>query len=218
MTLARVRADVRRWGVPRALYALLMEALRRWVGLHLMVVIWRRATPETMPITLPPGIDVRLATRDELLAACQDPALDLTRDFVELALDKGDFCVAAFAGDRIVAYTWRAFSPTQHSPGLWVAFEKPGERYGYKSLTRPEYRGQHLLTAVALFADPLVVARGYPEAISFVESDNFPSLHANLRHGNRRIGYAGFFHLRGRYYPFRSPGAKRYGFRFVPHD
>jgi hypothetical protein len=192
-----------------------MEALRRWVGLHLMVVIWRRAPPEAVPVPLPPGIEVRVATREELLAASADPALDLPREFLELALGKGDFCVAAFVGDRIVAYTWRAVSPTPHCPGLWVAFDRPGQRYGYKSLTRPEYRGQHLLAAVSVFADPLLVARGYPEAISFVESDNFASLHGNLRHGNRQVGYAGFLAWRGRHYPFRSPGAKRYGFRFL---
>jgi hypothetical protein len=127
-----VRDNVRRWGLLRALYALLMEALRRSLGLHLTVILWRRAQPQAVPITLPAGIDVRLATDVELLAACEDPVLDLTREFVEQALGKGGCCVAAFAGDRIVAYTWRAFSPTPDMPGIWVAFDRLGQRYGYK--------------------------------------------------------------------------------------
>ena len=218
MNLAKVREDARRWGLLRALNALLMKALRCTLGLDLVVVVWRRAQPEPLPIALPAGIDVRVATRAELLAACADPVLELTPEFVEQALDKGDLCVAAFVGERIVAYTWRAFSPTPDRPGLWVAFDRPGVRYGYKSLTRPEYRGQHLIAVVSVFADPIAIARGYPEAISFVESDNYASLHASRRFGNQTAGYAGFLRWRGRYYPFRSPGAKRHGFRFFVPD
>ena len=75
---------------------------------------------------------------------------------------------------------WRAFSPAPHSPGLWVAFEKP-YRYGYKAYTRPEYRGRHLQKPIRLLADAYSIALGYTATVSYIELHNFPSMAAKRK-------------------------------------
>ncbi|HEX2482149.1 MAG TPA: hypothetical protein VHQ69_09735 [Methylomirabilota bacterium] len=74
-------------------------------------------------------------------------------------LDRGDLCVAAFEGERLIAYVWRAFGSTPAEDGLWITVPKPA-RYGYKSFTRPEYRGRHIQQVLSFSTDRLCFERG----------------------------------------------------------
>ena len=93
-----------------------------------------------------------------------------------------------------------------------VAFEPPF-RYGYKSYTRPEYRGQQLLRVEA--GDPVCRARGARQAIEFIEITNYASLQWSVRAGNERVGYAGYLRLGPWVWTLRTPGAAKHTFRFV---
>jgi hypothetical protein len=205
---------INRWGLLRALYAEVMSRNRAW--LTLCAVQTRLLMPDglTVPIGhLDPQFSIRQATRDELIEAAAQGDLDLTWEFVEAALARGDRCTAAFVGPRLVAYTWRALSSAPHVHGLWVAFVKP-DRYSYKAFTLPEFRGYHLQSHIAAAADPWFVARGFIRDISFIETHNYASIRSFRRIGHRFVGYAGYLTLFGRPIPFRSPGARKHGFRF----
>ena len=131
------------------------------------------------------------------------------------AFDKGDACDAIFHDGKIVSYTWIAFSPTHDSDGVFIEFRK-GDRYGYKALTRPEYRGQHLRRRPQ--SDEYCHRRGCTHVIAFVDVINRSSLRSAAARGNVRIGYAGYL-KRGRVFvPFRSRAVRRRGFRFFIPD
>lgn len=112
------------------------------------------------------------------------------------------------------SYTWRSFTTAPHVDGLWVAFERP-VRYGYKAFTHPDYRGRHLQDLVSYHTDALSLDRGFRDALSIIEAHNFASIASDKRRGNRIVGWAGYIKAFGPVFPFRSPGARRYTFRFV---
>ena len=190
-----------------------MRALKSHLGLHLYVLQVRAQDPDAAVPALPPGVSLRIASREELLRASADLTLALAPESIEAALDRGDLCVAAFEGDRLIAYVWRAFGPTPAEDGLWITVPKPF-RYGYKSFTRPDYRGRHIQQALSFATDRLCLERGFTQGLSYVETHNYPSLMSNLRHGNRTVGHLGYFTWFGRHLTFRTPGARRLGVRF----
>jgi hypothetical protein len=205
------RRDWQRWGPLPFFHIRLMVAVKPWFTLCRVHVREHRTEA-------PAAVDcvVRIATRTELMSAAGDPAMSLRPESIDAALSRGDICVAAFDGNRIVAYVWRSFSTAPHIEGLWVRFDRP-YRYGYKALTLPEFRGRHLQDALALSTDALCNERGFTKGVGIVESHNYPSVRSDLRRGNRLAGWAGYFSLFGKVYPFRSPGARKHTFRFVRH-
>ncbi|MEM7101336.1 MAG: hypothetical protein AAF541_24000 [Pseudomonadota bacterium] len=161
-----------------------------------------------------PGFDIRVATEAELLMAANEiPAL--SSEEIKHALANGDVCLAAFHSDRLVAFTWRCYNKTRHTPGIWVETQKPF-RYGYKAYTLPDYRGQHLLKPQ--YTDAICKSKGYAVATGFIELHNYASIRNSRRNGNRTVGFAGYFRILGKHYTFRTPGAKKFGFRFVAVD
>jgi hypothetical protein len=206
------RTDLERWGPLRFLHIRVMSLVRPWLILcrvHSRTLDRNARVPD-----LPRGYSVRIVTRDDLLQAALDPIMGLDKASIDAALDRGDICAAAFDRDRMVAYVWRSFSTAPHTDGLWVTFERP-YRYGYKAFTHSDYRGQHLQDALSFLTEPPSVEQGYTKAISFVETHNYASIAQDLRRHNRVVGWAGYFKLFGRVYPFRTPGARRHSFRFV---
>jgi hypothetical protein len=188
------------------------ERLSR-VGLRVFVIYLRPHHGLPGPHEAGDAIEFRILEWDELFRHANDPELDLDESFLHAAKERGDLCVGAFDGQRLVAYIWRAFGPTPAEDGLWVRFRRP-YRYGYKSLTRPEYRGRHIQSAMAPTTDAVLLERGYTHAIGYVALHNLSSRRSALRHGNRAIGYAGYVRALGRAWTFESPGAKRHGFAF----
>jgi hypothetical protein len=210
--LEQWRTDFERWGALRFLHIRIMTFLKRWLTLCRVNV--RRLDPNARVGQLPEGFSVRLATREEALEAARDPGLGLRASSVIEAFDRGDLCAAAFHHDRMVAYSWRSFTTAPHIEGLSVTFDRP-YRYGYRAFTLPEYRGKHLQDELAFVSDAPSIARGYTHGIDFIETHNYASIAQDVRRGHRIVGWAGYFTLFGRIYPFRTPGARRHTFRFT---
>jgi len=159
----------------------------------------------------------RIATEDDLAQACSEMSDQLSQDFVDAAFMRGDICCAVFKGPRMVCFQWSSFATAPVAQGLWVEFNKR-YRYGYKTFTRPEYRGRRLSGMVNRFDDAQCNARGCTHTISYVETHNYASLAFGERLGNQRVGYAGYVRLFNRTYPFRTTGVKRHGFRFYRRE
>jgi len=158
-----------------------------------------------------PGAEIRVATEQEIRKAQEDMPDQLSQTGISEALARGDVCVGGFVSEQMVSFVWRSYATTQHTDQVWVDFDPP-YRYGYKSYTKPEFRGRRLLSLAA--SDPICIARGYTYGMSFIETHNYPSIRVNHRYGNKLVGFAGYMNLFGRIYCFRTPGARRHTFRF----
>jgi hypothetical protein len=210
--------ELRRWGVARFLYSEVMNLAMRLFGLHVHEILLRPAHGDRDLGWLPHGISVRVLEPNEVRKHAQDPALGMTADFVEAALERGDLCIVALEGEQPVAYAWRSFGRTPHLGSLDITF-KPPIQYGYKALTQAGHRGKHLQAAIAHTADKALLERGLTHVISFVETHTFASKTATKREGGQHIGFAGYFSLRQeRYVTFATRGCERYGFRFLRPD
>lgn len=199
---------------------MLINWLRRYVGLHLCRIVSRPLSEDPIAVTpLNPGISYRLIGDCELLQHCADPELDLPEHHVRRACRRGDLCVAAFHGTQFVGYQWFAFGPTPHVNGIWVDFDA-GACYSYKKFVRPQYRGQRIAAGLTTYGGCSCMQRGYRRTVAFINLDNEASWRAASRVGNRTVGYAGYVNWLGLFLSFRTPGATSYGFRFYtpPHS
>jgi hypothetical protein len=205
------REDLRRWGLARSIYRRIMRRVAP--VLHVSFALSRQLGRSEV-LSTHAGCSLRVATREEQLRAASHPAQQMTPEFVDYALSRGGICTAAFDGDDMVAYVWRAFVPTRHNEDLWLTFGPP-YRYGYKALTLPAWRGRHLQEMMGCVGERLCIERGRTRSIGFIETHNYASLASAKRIGDETIGVIGYLRIAGRVFPFRSPGARRAGFGFT---
>ncbi len=206
---------LRRWGPARSLYSLLLRFCRKFLTFNISAIVCRPLGRTNSSTSNPEGCQFSVLAEQELLDFSHDSALDLVDTKIKDALARGDFCIGATLNGKLVAYTWRAFSATPHDRkhNIWVDFNTDA-RYGYKSLTLPAYRGKRIMSSLWVFADSCGLDKARTLHISFIETDNYPSLRAGMRAGNRVVGYAGYIYLFGKLFSFRTPGSKKHGFRF----
>ncbi len=186
-----------------------MRLLGRRLGLRVAWINVRTMDPDVLVPELPPGYHVRQLTDADYQAVVVDTDLALDEDFVARARGQGHFCVGVFHHARLVSYTWRAFSATPINERYSLVIEKPN-RYGYKALTLPAYRGKHLQNTIALFSDRLLCEMGYRYGVSYIETHNYPSIRSDARRGNVHAGWIAWLD-RGPCLCFSSPGARRAG-------
>ena len=154
----------------------------RFLGIHIHIVrVTHMADRPKYPSTLP-GITYRVIQTDELLGASSDPQLDLSRDFVEAAIERGDIAFGAFDGSVLVSYVWRSVSAAPHKKNVWVRVSRP-YCYAYKSYTRRSYRGQRISPGVHLCSDAGMLRHGYQYRAGFVEISNWASLSMGKHRG-----------------------------------
>jgi len=156
---------------------------------------------------------IRLLNIADIAGIVDWQSLELTQEMFEAAIDRGDICIGAFDGNRLVAYVWRAFALARINGELWVAFKKP-YRYSYKSFTLPEYRGQHLQDILIHNVDEICYERGYTQGLALVETHNFPALAAQKRRGDKIVGYLIQFKVGNRLLFSWAPGTRKYDICF----
>jgi hypothetical protein len=115
----------------------------------------------------------------------------------------------------LVAYCWRAFSATVHDRkhNIWIDFNADAV-YGRYGFTLPVHRGKHIMPSLYTFADDYWLDKSKTLSIGYIETDNYSSLRTGIKVGYRAVGYAGYIYLFGKLFSFRTPGAKKHGFRF----
>lgn len=163
-----------------------------------------------MPAEHATRFDFRRLSLEDALAAAQNPDLDMTTEFVRDAFARGDICVGAYDGNKLVAYTWRTLNCGPITDTLWLELLDRSHRYGYKGLVLSDYRGTRLNMSVARFWDRHFVAMGIQWTVTYVDLHNLASMRSTFRDDDRkRIGFAGYLHVGRRVWPFRSPGVRR---------
>lgn len=209
-----MREEIDRWGWPRYLHMRLMWDLNRVVGLDLFWITRRKLGPRGDP---PDSVRTQLASREVIDPYLQDPSYNLRKRWVVDSFARGDVCVATFVDDRLAAYGWVAYKPVPHAGQIWIDFDS-GHRYTTSSFTHPDFRGRHIRGSFGAL-DALDREHAVTHSLSAINTHNFASLRADARTGAKIVGFAGYFEVFGRVFAFRSPGAKKYGFRFhCPDD
>ena len=198
--------------MPEKLIAGIASALSRRAGIHLARVVVRAPTGATIDS---PRLAVRCATvgAAELLRWCADPILELTEQHVRSAFERGDLCVGAYIGDRLIGYLWISTAPTPHVAGLWVEID-PADCYFYKNFVHPEFRGLHIADVINAEGDKVAVHLGRHRILGFIDLQNSSSWKVIRRRGGRTAGYVGYLGWFGMCIPFHTPGAAQKGFRF----
>lgn len=205
-----LKVEAHRYGWFKVAYRILMDRLQPVIRLY---QISSRSLDAATPPTETPADEIRFATREDLVTAAQQIPEELSVEFIDQALGRGDQCLAAFKDNMIVSFGWRAYGgDAPHTSKIWVRV-RPPYRYGYKSYTRPEFRGLHIMDARR--HDSECISRGFTKGISFIETHNLPSLRRSWRRADKDlIGYAGHINLFGTHFFFRTPGVRRAGFEF----
>ena len=182
-----------------------------FLGVHGWRVFARRLGAEAL--RAPPGLNLRCAPADELRAQWSEAEVEFTEPKARDAFARGEVCVGAFDGPRLVAYAWYAVAPAPHSNGLWMDFDRRAV-YVYRAFVVPRYRGRGIAPALYRFADRLFLERGREIAVLCIQASNKPSLAAARRSGAHAIGYCAYWHGAGRFFSLRTPGVRHVGFRF----
>ena len=180
-------------------------------GVHLWQVFARRLGAGQS--REPSGVELRFAPADELRSQWSDPELEFTEAKARDAFARGEMCVGAFDGPRLVAYAWYAVEPAPHSNGLWMDFDRRVV-YIYRAFVAPRYRGRGIASALFRFADQLFLERDREIAVLCIAANNKPSLVAARRSGAHSVGYCAYWHGAGRFFSLRAPGVRHVGFRF----
>jgi len=210
--LGNLKAFARRWGWPRTLFHLIVRG-GDYLGINVVVVRTRSTTADIgNPCDLP-EIEFRQIDSSTLVRAISDPELDVDQEFVKAAIERGDLAFGAFDKSQLVSYVWRSMASAPHTDDLWVKVEQP-YCYAYKSFTRTDYRGNHIVPGLILYSDQEMLKLGYTFRVGFVAITNFPSLAVGARMGSQAIGRAVYLHWFGRYFFFRSRQVADIGFEF----
>lgn len=218
MNVAARKEQWARFGAWRALYGLALDALEKAVDFHVFLV---NRSPHTASQDVPAEIgqtfEFRALTADEARRFAQDPNVQMTPGFVEESVARRDYCFGVLCGGQLAAYDWRGLGrPVPLNQDLDVHYAYPGQVYGYAMYTLPEYRGLRLQFYNVHRADARLLAEGHTHTIGYVALQNFASIQNLSRlKGQVFVGLAGYLRICGRYVTFRSPGARRYGFKIA---
>ena len=191
----------------------LLSRLRFYGGFHLLAVSVAQLDERRPLHRKHSHLRYAAATAAELLAWCKDPELDLDEEKVTAALARGDLCIAVREQETPIGYVWFAFGAAPHVHGAWVRTDASA-RYLYKAFIRPSHRGRGIAAELYSRASQICPRRGRTLGVLTAYADNARGLKAARRAGWREVGYAGFMELPGGLLPFRTRGARDYGFAF----
>ena len=207
---AEFRSQASAFGFWSALRALLLRAIQRVIDFKVLRAMCISVVAPAF-LELPAGMSGDFLDRETLRRMSTDPQYDLTPEFLDEALPKGDECYAIVDGDQPAAYGWYAHSPTPASNGMRVYFD-PAYIYMYKGLTLDAYRGRRLHAIAMTRALAAYRARGFKGLVSYIESDNLMSIKSAHRMGYVDFGRVFIVRVLGRYVTFRTPGCAALGF------
>jgi hypothetical protein len=189
------------------------------LGLHVHYVIvgsdMRQIVGEDTPAVVP-GYDTRVVGLDELLPYV-DQVPDLSREFLETALARGDIGTANFHGGALVGFSFSSCTRVRVTSQL-DALIPEGFRYGYKSWTHADHRRANLSRMRGYVRRQTLRSAHEQRSISYIETHNYPSLLHGYRHPrlrSLRMGLSGWITVFGRQVPFNSRRARWVGFEFV---
>jgi len=210
MTRSDLNRNLKSFGLIKTCQDLALRALNRAILFKVLKGIEiRRPDPRFMDFG---NYRARFLDQSMLYRYAADPENEMSEEFVEDALSKGDECFAVLDGERLAAYGWYSSSPTAiDPPELRLHFDKQFI-YQYKGFTHARYRGRRLHAIGITGALKEYLARGYKGFVSYVEWNNFASLRSSYRMGFTDFGAIVVTRVFGRLHLHSTPGCKPYCF------
>jgi hypothetical protein len=208
------RSQVSAFGFWSALRAFVLRAIQRVIDFKVLRALCITVVAPGF-LEIPAGVSGDFLDGETLRRMTADVKYDLTPEFLDEALAKGDECYAILDGDQPAAYGWYARSPTRMSDGLLVQFD-PAYVYMYKGLTLDAYRGRRVHAIAMTRALAAYKARGFKGLVSYIEADNLTSLKSAHRMGYVDFGWVFIFKIMGRHAAARTPGCAALGFGVAP--
>jgi hypothetical protein len=218
--IRQVRENARQFGASAALHDLQLRAANRIVPFQVLRGMTAVVADIDPRMFESPGYQARFASRAELLAATAgaEVAAEMSADFVDEALARGDQCFALF-DDRdgtMASFGWYSSQPTPIASDLRLRFD-PAWVYMYKGYTLRSHRGKRLHGIGMSGACRAVTGEhGVRGLISYVKSTNFQSLRSVARMGYRIFGDLYIVRALGRPISWATPGCRPYGFCLEP--
>lgn len=172
------------------------------LGLHRAPVV-AQAVPAS-PFTF------RILDESQAIALASDRELDIRPEWSRAAHRRGDRCLAAFEGSRIVGYTWLSRQRALQDEGVELRVGDGGE-YRYKTFVRPGDRGRGVMPQLYRAADAAGAVDGLSWSCLCIALHNEASIAAAAKAGARRVGFLVAWKLGSRVRLWRSPGARSAG-------
>jgi hypothetical protein len=209
--LEKVRKKLQRHGVVAAAHQLAMKALNRFVLCKILrgVTIER---PSAEFLTYPKRYSAGILDEATLRALAQHPENEMSQEFLDHALARGDQCYAFLDAGRLAAYGWYSSASTPVGIDDFVLQFSPSYVYMYKGFTHPDYRGQRLHAIGMTRALQHYLAKGFKGLVSYVESTNYDSLKSCFRMGYEPFGSVYVLRGFGRAMAWSGPGCERFAF------
>ena len=145
------------------------------------------------------------------VSALTTPGIGLNKEFIDGAVNRGDWSYVFREQDKIVSYGWYSKSKVPIDANFTIHYSDQ-YTYMYKGYTTPEYRGEMLHAIGMAHALSNVARTGGKGLISYVEANNFASLRSCERLGYKIFGSCWIFRIFGRFVVLRSPGCRRFEF------
>jgi len=207
--LTRIRKTAGDFGWPAALQAMAQGAVNRLAFFRVLKCIQvNKVDPRYLAID--PRFQHGFLDNATLRRFSGDPKYDLSPQFLDEALAKGDQCYGILEGDRLASFGWYSAVPTKISDGLRFCFDRRYV-YMYKGFTDPDYRGQRLhalgmTSALKQFRDD-----SSEGLVSYVYATNFDSLRSCYRMGYTDVGQIYCLRTRDHYWIHADASCRRVG-------
>ena len=154
----------------------------------------------------------------DLLTIIENPEYEMSADFVQQALAKGDECYGILDEDILASYGWYARSATSLDPDDLIFHFDDKYVYMYKGFTLHSYRGQRLHAIGMTRALAEYQSRSFKGLVSCVESNNFDSLKSCYRMGYHDCGRIRVTRIVGKYVFRTQPECRPYGISLRIND
>jgi len=205
-----LRRELNNHGLANVLYKGALTAINTCIECRVLKCITIN-TPNPQFLETNKRYTCAFLTSEQLFTFAENSDYELSQQFLDTALAKGDECYAILDGEVLAAYGWYANTPTSINRELQLTFN-PQYMYMYKGYTNDNYRGQRLHAVGMTRALQAYRERDYKGLVSYVEGDNFNSLKSCYRMGYKDFGTVYIMKSFGQYRLWHNSGCRDYDF------
>lgn len=212
MNLTEIKKNIETHGFSSFVYDFYYQSINRFTFFKVLQAM--SVTMDTLDPQFLIGDDkytYKFLTESELREFSKDPKYQMSKNFLDLALAKKDFCFAVLDQGVLASFGWYSKKPTNINNDLILSF-KDSYVYMYKGYTSEDYRGQRLHAIGMAKALEAFSKKGFEGLISYVECNNFSSLKSVYRMGYQNIGRLTVAKIPGKYFITRDEECRRYEF------
>lgn len=208
-------ALAQRFGWPASLYDLAYRLANKLAdGRVLVTVILRPEGIAAASLHNPHGYAMGFLSAEQIARYAQTFGSKFLPCDSERVLAQGDRCYGILDGERLISFGWYSSHTTRIDSETNIAFD-PRYVYMYKGYTDPHYRGQALHALGMAQATKDWATEGFAGLVSYVEANNFASLHSCYRLGYESFGRIRIARLAGRLRVWPSRSCRQYAFRVL---